>query len=339
MKDDDFIRQALLMSEAGTPGIGTRLAEQFGISRAAASARLNRIVAKGLLTASGKGRGKRYAPALLSAPSVSYSLPGLSEDIVWRELVSEELAMANRNARDIWHYGVTEMVNNAIDHSLSETVEISLEVTALGMRCWIKDTGEGIFKKIQQALDLYDPRDALIELAKGKFTTDPEHHTGEGIFFSSKVFDCFRIHSGGLIFAHDAGSQDIMVEHDGSPEPGTVVYMALRHDSNTVLSQIMDEYAAPEEYSFSKTIVPIRLAAHEGEKLVSRSQAKRVTFRFERFENVVLDFTGVEEIGQAFADELFRVFQNTHPETILAPINMSRDVEKMVARVKHGQNH
>ncbi len=37
--------------------------------------------------------------------------------------------------------------------------------------------------------------------------------------------------------------------------------------------------------------------------------------RFERFQTVVLDFTGVEEIGQDFADEVFRVFQRAHPAT------------------------
>lgn len=33
-----------------------------------------------------------------------------------------------------------------------------------------------------------------------------------------------------------------------------------------------------------------------------------MTYRFERFRNIELDFKGVDEIGQAFADELFRVY-------------------------------
>ena len=35
--------------------------------------------------------------------------------------------------------------------------------------------------------------------------------------------------------------------------------------------------------------------------LVSRSQAKRLCHRFDNFEEVELDFDGVEEIGQGFA--------------------------------------
>ncbi len=336
MIPSDFYQHALELAAAGTPGLGVRLAERFSISRAAASARLKRMTDKGVLVATGSGRGKRYRLAVLSERQSVYPLDGLSEDDVWHALVAGELADAEENVRDIWQYGVTEMVNNAIDHSGSESVEVRIERTALAMRCWVRDEGEGIFRKIQRALSLYDPRDALIELAKGKFTTDPERHTGEGIFFSSKVFDCFQIRSDGLVFAHEDGGQDVILEHGIAPDRGTTVFMELRHDSSRMLREVMDEFAAPEAYTFSKTIVPIRLAIHEGEKLVSRSQAKRITFRFERFENVVLDFAGVEEIGQAFADELFRVFQKAHPGTLLAPINMTPRVRRMVTRVRNG---
>ena len=37
--------------------------------------------------------------------------------------------------------------------------------------------------------------------------------------------------------------------------------------------------------------------------LVARSQAKRLLERFDRFEEVVLDFDGVRQVGQGFADE------------------------------------
>ena len=60
--------------------------------------------------------------------------------------------------------------------------------------------------------------------------------------------------------------------------------------SGGTLQEVFDQLAAPEEYTFAKTIVPVRLAQPEGEKLVSRSRAKRLTMRFERFQTVVLDF-------------------------------------------------
>ena len=66
--------------------------------------------------------------------------------------------------------------------------------------------------------------------------------------------------------------------------------------------------------------------------LLARSQAKRVAHRFERFSRVELDFTGVSEIGRAFADELFRVFAAAHPAIRITPINTQPAVEQMIRR-------
>ena len=54
--------------------------------------------------------------------------------------------------------------------------------------------------------------------------------------------------------------------------------------------------------------------------------------RFDRFKKVILDFKGVQEIGQAFADELFRVYANEHPDVELIPDNMTDQVQRMWLR-------
>jgi hypothetical protein len=151
----------------------------------------------------------------------------------------------------------------------------------------------------------------------------------------SKVFDAFDIRSGRLHFMHDDGTLDVLMERPADA-PGTLVLMRLANDSQRTAKSVFDEFAAPEEYTFAKTLVPVRLAQYEGEKLVARSQAKRLSQRFERFRQVVLDFEGVAEIGQAFADELFRVFATAHPGVVLAPINMTTAVTQMVSRAKAG---
>lgn len=311
--------------------VAARLAERHGVSRQSASAWLAKLKREGVITSSGVGRGVRYQLAVLADVRHVYARAGLHEDRVWREHIAPQLADLPANVRDIWHYAVTEMVNNAIDHSGSEKVEVGLVRDALNTLVYVADEGEGIFLKIQRAMNLYDPREAILELAKGKLTTDAVNHTGEGIFFSSKVMDAFDIRSGTLHFVHDDFGAPVMLER-AADAPGTVVLMRLANDSRRKLKEVFDEFAAPEEYTFSKTIVPVKLAQHEGEKLVSRSQAKRLTLRFERFQTVVLDFAGVEEIGQAFADEVFRVFQQAHPGTRLLPINMTPEVGNMVKR-------
>lgn len=47
----------------------------------------------------------------------------------------------------------------------------------------------------------------------------------------------------------------------------------------------------------------------------------------------MLDFAGIEDIGQAFADELFRVYALAHPQLELVPLNMTAQVERMWLRV------
>jgi len=324
-------RRALQLVATDGHGVGTQLASEFGLSRQVANGYLQTLIKDGLIDAQGSTRARVYRLKTLVETSQAYARQGLQEDIVFRRDFAPLLADLPEKVRDIWAYGVTEMVNNAIDHSGSTEVRVGLTRNALFTEVRVSDDGEGIFLKIQRALNLVDAREAILELAKGKLTTAPERHSGEGIFFTSRVMDAFDIHSGQLHFKHDRGKRDVLEERT-SEMPGTRVTMRLENDSTRTMKSVFDEFADREEYTFDTTVVPVRLAQHEGEKLVSRSQAKRVAHRFERFKQVVLDFDGVAEIGQAFADELFRVFATAHPDVRLTPINTSEAVANMVRR-------
>jgi anti-sigma regulatory factor (Ser/Thr protein kinase)/biotin operon repressor len=327
-------KQALLRIAKDGRGVAAYLALKFGLSRQAVHKHLQAMVQGGLISAEGSTRAHSYRLATLKQANDTYKRQGLSEDKVWAQLVLPVLRDLPENARDIWHYGVTEMVNNAIDHSGSNKIEVEVRRNALYTDAFIFDQGIGIFVKIQKALELYDPRDAILELAKGKLTTDPARHSGEGIFFASKAFDDFTIYSRRLLYSHNIDHPlDALIDH-GEEWDGTLVRMRLANDSPLILKKVFDDYAAPEEYTFAKTLVPVRLAQYEGEKLVSRSQAKRLTLRFEKFKHVVLDFSGVSEIGQAFADELFRVFAKAHPAVELTATHMTKAVEQMVKRAR-----
>ena len=87
-----------------------------------------------------------------------------------------------------------------------------------------------------------------------------------------------------------------------------------------------------QDYDFSKTIVPIKLARCGNKLLISHSQAKRLIARFDRFRVDILDFDGVHEIGPAFASELFREYRNAHPNVELSPINVAAQIERMWLR-------
>jgi DNA-binding MarR family transcriptional regulator len=314
--------------------VAARLAAEFGVSRQAVARHLKALVAEGAVEASGATRARVYRLRPLEEARRSYARSGLREDLVWQEVFAPVVASLAENVRDAWRYGVTEMVNNAIDHSGSVDVHVGVSRNAVATEGWVADDGAGIFRKIQQAFDLYDAREAILDLAKGKLTTDPARHSGEGIFFASRVFDAFEIASGGLTFARGSAVADWAFDRPAGT-PGTLVRMRLANDSARRVQDVFTAFAAPEEYAFVRTEVPVLLAQYEGEKLVSRSQARRLCARFERFREVVLDFAGVSEIGQAFADEVFRVFALAHPGVRLEAVNVTPAVAQMIRRARH----
>jgi len=331
--DKDSIRRRALVLIAGDGHrVAARLAGEFGLSRQVANGYLQSMVRDGIIDAEGTTRARVYRIRTLVEAARTYPREGLQEDVVWRELVAPVVARFPENVRDIWHYAATEMINNAIDHSGAPEVKVSVRMNALDTEVVVADEGVGIFLKIQRALNLHDAREAILELAKGKLTTEPERHTGEGIFFTSRALDFFEIESHRLRFSHAPSADDFIAEQ-ALDMPGTRVRMRLANDSPRLMREVFDAFSDPEDFSFDKTVVPLRLAQYEGEKLVSRSQAKRVASRFERFKRVELDFAGVSQIGQGFADELFRVFAAAHPTIRIVPVNTEPAVADMIRRV------
>jgi anti-sigma regulatory factor (Ser/Thr protein kinase) len=257
------------------------------------------------------------------------------EDLIWRRDISPRLIDVPQNVRQISQYGFTEIVNNAIEHSGSEKFTITLTVNARDIKFEITDYGIGIFNKIKNDLALEDPRHAILELAKGKFTSAPQKHSGEGVLFTSRIFDYFSIHSEHLSFFGHKDDDWLFEGPQGAGLNGTRVIMVIRKSSSLLLADIFNEYADPDKQpGFHKTAIPVQLLQYEGESLMSRSQAKRLITRFDRFLEVVLDFTGVDMIGQGFADELFRVFAEAHPQVRLSPINCNENVRNMIRHVQ-----
>ena len=330
------IRDYIVTQVASHPeNIGQVCANHFGISRQAVNKHLNRLVADGLLTAEGATRKRRYSLAVSLQKDIRVPLTdGTDEDTVWRTRIAPRLSDLPQNVREIWQYGFTEMLNNAIEHSAGTYVLIQIKGTAVDARITLCDDGEGIFRKITREFKLDDERHAVLELAKGKLTTDPENHTGEGIFFSSHLFDRFIVFSDGVYFSHVSATQESWILEAASTSSGTCVVLELGNDTKKVLSEVFGEYTADEDLAFSKTVVPVRLVRYGDEALISRSQAKRLLTRFDRFKTVILDFDGVDQIGQGFADEVFRVFVRAHSKVQLIPMNANRQVDAMIRRAR-----
>jgi len=336
------IREFILSNiEIHNQDIAALTVKKFAISRQAVLRHIRILIDHGVIQVSGTTKSRKYSLTPILTINKKYQItPDLEEDVVWRDdifpLVKNHLS---HRAIELWQHSFTEMLNNAIDHSRGSEVIINVSLNAVNMEVFIIDNGEeGIFKKIQRELSLNDERHAILELSKGKLTTDPARHSGEGIFFSSRMVDHFVIMSGGVYFSHnDRDDRDWILENESTLR-GTRVIMEMRNNTNRVIKEVFDKYASEDDdFGFTKTIVPVRLTQYGDELLVSRSQAKRLLARFDRFKTVMLDFKGVTEIGQAFTDEIFRVFTHNNKNTSLIPINMNKDVAAMVARAHLSQ--
>lgn len=314
--------------------------EKFGISRQAVAKNLRALVSAGFIYASGSTRNRRYRFKPLFEHEFSVPITGKTdENQIWLQEMAPHLKDVKDNVREICHHGFTEMLNNVIDHSQAKTADIKLkkDVLLIGFSIW--DHGIGIWKKLQDKFHLADSRHAILELAKGKLTTDPEKHTGEGIFFTSRMADFFSIQSEALTYCCFQDGEEWLfdVKEERSVE-GTLVIVKVRLNSEKTTKYVFDKFTAEyDDFGFSKTQLSIHLAKYEGDHLISRSQAKRILARLQQFKEVWLDFRGITTIGQAFADEIFRVFTNEHPEVQLKVVNAIPDVQNMIQRAMSAQ--
>ena len=337
VRQTNKIREYILDSvEAHPQHIARMTSERFGISRSAVSKHLRSLIEGGFLEASGSTSARRYSLRRILDESWRFKVDEIEEDRVWRENVRPHLQELPKNIFDICYYGFTEMLNNVIDHSESEEALVHLSRTATNLTINVIDAGVGIFKKIQAEFDLHDPRHALLELSKGKLTTDEARHTGEGIFYTSRMFDKFAIVSGTLGFLRENDEDDWLIEtSEGESLQGTTIRLEIKTKTRRTSLEVFEKFAAGEEdLDFSRTHVPLQLLLYEGEELVSRSQAKRLLMRLDGFKEVLLDFKGISRIGQAFADEIFRVYKNTHPHVDIVDVGATEHVQQMINRAR-----
>jgi anti-sigma regulatory factor (Ser/Thr protein kinase) len=305
---------------------------------------ISRMVDQGELIREGTGRWSTYAlpeykDYLGHQIRKKLTLSGLKEHEVLDDImrVSILLKKIPENVQSIFNYSFSEMLNNAIDHSQSEHGDITVvEDDAHKLRFIVKDYGIGVFRNVMQERGLKSELEAIQDLLKGKTTTAPQAHSGEGIFFTSKIADLFILDSYKYRLRIDNILQDVFLE-EVPPEnqvKGTRVLFEIDANSKKHLNDVFRAFQSdPEEPAFDKTEIQVKLYVM-GTIYVSRSQARRVLTGLEKFKTIVLDFSNVPTIGQAFADEIFRVFKNKHKEIEIKPINMNEAVNFMVVRAQ-----
>lgn len=329
-EEKDKIKEFLLKTISIGENPYKAMENNFKISRQTVSKYLNELVEKNYITKNSKGN---YTINFYISESKIYKNKNLEEDIVYDELIKKYEIDKKNNVKHILVYAFTEMLNNAIEHS--EGTEISIHYTENYFNIFviIKDNGIGIFRKIVRDHNLKNENEAIFELKKGKLTSDAENHSGEGIFFTSKVVDYFLISSFNKTFS--SGSNEYFYNIEKNKEKcikGTEVVLVLNKNTERTTKKIFDEYTS-DDFVFNKTKIIVHLAKdYLGHDFVSRSLAKRILMNVEKFKIIILDFENIDNIGQGFTDEVFRVFKNKNPDITIVPVNMNEEIEFMINR-------
>lgn len=310
-------------------GITKKVANNFSINQATVHKYINELIEEGIIK-----REKRDVYSLTGEKKkfVLSRKAGEIEDELYTfdKYMKPVIDDMQENTVKIWEYAFGEMFNNVIDHSEAEKCVVIINKDAVKTGVWIADDGIGIFEHIKEFFKLKTIEDAVNELFKGKVTTKKEYHSGEGIFFTSRVMDEFLIISSGKIFHVDKFDESILLDNPIKNKNGTALYMSLSNETKKNMKELFDRYSDIDG-GFNRT--SILLKNIYGSSPTSRSQAKRLCAGLEGFSEVELDFKGLEWMGQGFAHQLFVVFANNNPNVKLVIKRMSDDVKKMYNHV------
>jgi len=317
------------------------VADSLGVSRQYASKLLRELLNAGKLVKAGSTANARYAlPEFSDELGVKHIKQilvnkDLREHVVLENILatSPVFKMAPENVQSILRYAFSEMLNNAIEHSGSSKIEVEVIDNDPMIKFMVNDFGVGVFRNVMKKRGLKFEMEAMQDLLKGKITTSPKAHSGEGIFFTSKIADRFVLESFSQRLVVDNTIPDVFFEIQRPSKRGTRVIFSISKESKRHLSDVFKKFQSnPKETDFNKTEIHVRLFIL-GTIYISRSQARRILSGLDKFKLIVLDFDRVPTVGQAFADEIFRVFKNAHPDISIQPINMNESVKFMIERV------
>ena len=318
----------------------------FDISRQYANVIISQLVASKKLIRIGSTRNAFYVlpeyvkrhPEVLPAKYFGrFKNESLEEHGVLIEIEEKFLQISElkEHIRNIFTFAFSEMFNNAIEHSKSKNISVEVMITDDDLLFIVSDSGIGVFRSVMKKRKLKSELEAIQDLLKGKTTTMPKSHSGEGIFFTSKAADIFILDSFGHQMTVNNKTRDVSVRQV-KEKRGTRVVFRININSPKHLSDVFRQYTNLKEesdYGFDKTEIRVKLYTVGGIH-ISRSQARRILHGLEKFKIILFDFDKVPIVGQAFADEIYRVFHSKHPNIEFQEINMSEAVKFMIGRAK-----
>lgn len=292
---------------------------------------LKKLRDRGLVRQVGKARAAQWEPIYDVILVWELGDQPLEEDTMWHQFLEDFGPLdVSESTLACFNYGVTEMLNNAIDHSSGTNIWLRGRSDERQVELVIADNGVGAFQHVVAHFDLPSELDAIAHIAKGQQTTDPARHSGQGLFFTSKLFDLFELDSGTYAWTVDNLRDDSTIS-PGSGRRGTSVRLVTERGRDRRPKEVFDRFSDVGTYEIVRTNIRVALSDH-GDEFISRSEAKRLASGLELYGMVELDFRGVRRVGQGFVDELLRVWASNHPGTEFRIVNASPEVEFMIQR-------
>jgi len=324
------------------------ITEQIGVSRQYVNLVVSDLIAEGRVIKIGSTRYAFYVSKkfITEHPEATpnrfakkYLNQSLEEHRVFLE-IEDKLPILKElpeNVRSIFTFAFSEMFNNAIEHSGSKMISVEVNIRGEFLVFTVNDSGVGVFRNVMKKRNLKSEIEAIQDLLKGKTTTMPRTHSGEGIFFTSKAGDVFMLDSFGYVLSIDNLTRDVSAHQTAAMKRGTKVLFKISKGSDRHLNDVFKKFTNinnDSDYGFDRTEIRVKLFTSGGVH-ISRSQARRILDGLDKFKVILLDFENVPLVGQAFADEIYRVFQNKHPNIVIQEENMSEGVRFMVERAKN----
>lgn len=311
---------------------------RLAITRRGAQSLLRRLAAAQWLRHEGTARRPIWRPGALRQVVRHYPLEGLMEDQPWRMDFAPYFQLPAAVQRMAQH-AFTELVNNAVEHSGGTQVTVSMRQTPAQLQLLVSDDGCGLFRQIEERFHITEPAVAMLELAKGRLTSQPQRHCGLGLLVTSQLADVFDVRANAQGYQRRAWSEapwhPMSLPAALAERPGTSVYLAIALDTGRTLEAVQRALSADaRSFAFDRTHVPLNLITGPAQSvLASRADARRVAARLAGFRRAEIDFTGLGEIGHAFAHELFDVYRRENPQVEIVAVGATPLVAEMLGAV------
>ncbi len=316
------------------------VAQKFAISRQAAARHLKKLTTQGEIETEGNTSGRIYRLHKGRIAEFSYRIADRpSAEEVYTADILPLLVSLPSNVQKLWAYCFEEIFSNGTSHSKGTNLTIRVIQKKLQTTINVIDDGIGIFNSIKKRHKLDNDEHAALLLSNSTFQKKSDIQERANIFLSSRMTSSFTIVSKRVVLTHQQDiSWDWTLGRTQEETPGTFVNMVITNDNLRSPEEIIDEYKTSRKELLARTCIPVKLVDYCAQAPFSRSQARRVLSRIDKFKIAILDFIGVEEIGPAFADQVFRVFSLEHPEIEVLYTNANKQVEAVIKMARENSS-